>query len=356
MRIGIFSPYLDALGGGERYVLTLVEFLSQNYQVEVFWNDKALKEKIKERLDLDMSKVRFVDNIFAREKKLSEKLKKSSQYDLIFFLSDGSIPSSLAKRNILHFQCPFPYSLNRIMGKIIFNKIKLSRFQGIVCNSRYTKKYIDKEYGVNSQIIYPPVEIDKFKAETKDNLIVSVGRFSKYYINKKQKELTFFFKKNKTQLNGWRLSLIGGLLEQDRSYFDQLSKLTEDVSNINLFPNESFMNLKKHYGRAKIYWHAAGFGVNEKINPAGMEHFGISTVEAMASGCVPVVFNGGGQKEIINHGLNGFLWQTEKELIDYTVLLIKDSNLREKMAAAAVKKSQNFSKEIFLRRFDEIIK
>lgn len=355
MKVGIFNPYLDSLGGGERYTLTLAEHLSENHQVEIFWDDETLKSEIKKRLFLNLDKTRFVNNIFTRKINLLERLIKTSQYDLIFFLSDGSIPTTLAKRNIIHFQCPFPYSISRIFGKILLNKIKLSRFQEIICNSAFTKRYIDKEYGVSSKVIYPPVEIDKFKPNIKRNLIISVGRFSKYYINKKQKEMVNFFRNNFNLFREWRLYLIGGLLEQDGAYFDQIKQSVKDIPQISLFPNESFENLKEYYGQAKIYWHVAGFGVNENINPAGMEHFGISTVEAMASGCIPIVFDGGGQREIVDHKLNGFLWKTEKELIYYTLLVASDKDLRRKMSDEAIKKSKDFSKEVFLRRMDEVI-
>ncbi|MBI5465536.1 glycosyltransferase family 4 protein [Candidatus Gottesmanbacteria bacterium] len=355
LRIGIFDPYLETLGGGERYTLTLAEHLSKNHQVEIFWDDQTLKDKIKNRLSLNLDKTRFVDNIFVRGKNLLYKLNKSSQYDLIFFLSDGSIPSTLAKRNILHFQCPFPYFLKRIFGKILLNKIKLSRFQEVICNSNFTKRYIDKEYGVISKVIYPPVDIDKFTPRAKENLIISVGRFSKYYINKKQKEMAGFFKNNLNSFRGWKLYLIGGLLEQDRAYFDQIEQSVKDVPQISLFPNESFEDLKEHYGQAKIYWHAAGFGVNENINPAGMEHFGISTVEAMAAGCVPIVFDGGGQREIVEHGVDGFLWKREEELIENTLRIVNDEKLRKEIAQKAIEKSKRFSKEKFKKEMGGLI-
>jgi len=37
-----------------------------------------------------------------------------------------------------------------------------------------------------------------------------------------------------------------------------------------------------------------------------LEHFGITTVEAMAAGCVPLVYDSGGQAEIVSSGYNGY--------------------------------------------------
>lgn len=351
MRIGVFDPYLDTVSGGERYCLTLVEDLARNHQVEIFWDGSDLKEEIKKRLLINLDKVSFAGNIFFRRGNFLEKLKKTSQYDLIFYLSDGSIPLSFAKRNILHFQIPF----SNINGKTLINKIKLRRFSSIICNSRFTKSVIDRSYSVNSRVIYPPVDVANFTVSKKENIILTVGRFTGLFGGKKQEAMINVFKKMVNNgLKNWEFVLIGGLLENDKDYFYKLNCQAEGYP-VKLLPNLSFTELKKYYGKAVIYWHANGFGEDEKINPQRFEHFGISTVEAMASGCAPVVFNGGGQKEIVDHGLNGFLWQTEKELISYTAQLIKDNRLREKMAVTAVKKSQNFSKEIFLRRFNEVI-
>lgn len=352
MRIGIYDPYLDILGGGERYVMTLAEHLSKKNQVEVFWEDESVKKGLELRFSLGLGKVKFVDNIFVRRKSLLEKAIKSRSYNLIFYLSDGSIPSSLARKNILHFQTPFTH----INGRTSVNRLKFARFQHIVCNSNFTKKFIDRTYGVDSLVIYPPVDTENFSPSKKENLILTVGRFISFFECKKQEIMIKAFRKMiDSGLRNCQLVIVGGLLMRDKDYFLKLKKQA-DKYPIELLQNISFKKLKDYYSRAAIYWHATGFGESEEKNPELFEHFGISTVEAMVSGCVPVVFNGGGQREIIDHGLNGFLWQTEKELIDYTVQLIKNKRLREKMATAAIKKSQNFSKEIFLRRFDEIIK
>ena len=40
------------------------------------------------------------------------------------------------------------------------------------------------------------------------------------------------------------------------------------------------------------------------------EHFGITTVEAMAAGCVPVVIDKADQREIVRHVTDGYRWTT----------------------------------------------
>jgi glycosyltransferase involved in cell wall biosynthesis len=82
-----------------------------------------------------------------------------------------------------------------------------------------------------------------------------------------------------------------------------------------------------------------------------VEHFGMSTVEAMAGGCVPVVINKGGQSEIVEHGISGFVWNTLDELKNYTARLMSDDNLLRQMSAGARMRAQMFSREVFLTNF-----
>lgn len=85
------------------------------------------------------------------------------------------------------------------------------------------------------------------------------------------------------------------------------------------------------------------------------EHFGIATVEAMAAGCVPVVINKGAQPEIVQHGINGFLWSTLEELKKYTLLVAQDHPLREQLSQAARERARFFDSENFLRRFMKLL-
>jgi glycosyltransferase involved in cell wall biosynthesis len=107
------------------------------------------------------------------------------------------------------------------------------------------------------------------------------------------------------------------------------------------------------YGKSSIYWHAAGF--NEE-DPAKMEHFGITTVEAMAGGCVPVVINKGGQVEIVDEGVNGFRWDDLSSLENKTLDLVNNKELLQKMSKKAIEKSKIFSKEKFAENLENLIK
>lgn len=349
MKIGFISPYLDTLGGGERYVLTLASHWSKRHDVAVFWNDENIMRRARDRFHLDVSNIEVVRNIF-REENAFRKLFITRLYDLLFFLSDGSIPTSAAPLNILHFQCPFPNAL----GRSYLNRLKLSRFSRVVCNSFFTKRYIDVEYGVCAQVVYPPVDIAQWEPRTKKKAILSVGRFSRWFINKKQEEMVSFFRAIASRRADWQLWLAGGLMDADRAYFDAVKRKAQGLP-VKLFPNATFRELQRLYGEASVYWHAAGFGESEETNPAGMEHFGISTVEAMAAGAVPVVFSGGGQPEIVSDGENGFLWKNGEELLEKTFRVMEDGTLRRAMGEKARERSRIFSGRRFCEAFDALL-
>ena len=75
----------------------------------------------------------------------------------------------------------------------------------------------------------------------------------------------------------------------------------------NVIANASNAQLKSLYQTAKIFWHAKGMDVDEHLHPDLTEHFGMTTVEAMAGGCVPVVINKGGPA---NSQLRRSTWDT----------------------------------------------
>src|SRR5258708_7859252 len=108
MRIGIFDPYLDDLGGGEKYMMTIAESLSKKHDVDVFWDQRKDLEKLLTRFPLDLEKVSIVENIFSPKVSVINKLNKSRNYDRIIILSDGSLPLLFAKKTLIHFQQPFP--------------------------------------------------------------------------------------------------------------------------------------------------------------------------------------------------------------------------------------------------------
>jgi glycosyltransferase involved in cell wall biosynthesis len=347
MKAGIYDPYLDTLGGGERYCLTLAEMLlKKGWHVDIFWSDFAIKNRLIERLNLDIGKI----NIVPRSKRWL-----SFGYDLFFHISDGSIPLMFSNNNLLHFQVPF----HGVNGRSFFNKLKLMTANKIICNSLFTKGVVDKEYGANSIVVYPPVDVDQFLPAKKDKTILSVGRFSQLLQAKRQDLLIKVFKNMKKsfskEMKDWKLILAGGTDIGGKEHFDSL-KAESQGEKIEMIENPNFAVLKKLYSNASIFWAASGFGVNERDNPQKVEHFGIAVVESMASGCVPIIGDKGGFKEIITDGHDGYLWDEEEDLIKKTIRLIRNSETMNRISKSAVQTSKKFSKIKFYESFENIIR
>lgn len=329
-------------------MLTLASYLSRDHIVDIFWDDEGLKAPISRFLKIDLTRTRFVENIFKYG--FFKKAFTTLGYNLIFILSDGSVPATFAAKNILHFQVPFNFPKATIL-----TRLKLKKYNHIVCNSNFTKLFIDKSFDISSEVIYPPVDVKSIKPQAKADIILSVGRFSDTQLHpKKQEVLVEVFKEVYKKNPSWRLVLIGQAKKEDEKYLRKLKKSTRGYA-IRILENLAVEKLRNYYSTAKIYWHATGFGEDEHKNPEKMEHFGISTVEAQAGGAVPVVIDRGGQREIVEDGKSGRLWSTKAELYEATLSLIDNPNQLSTLSVAAVKSSRKFSQENFLRHYAKIL-
>jgi glycosyltransferase involved in cell wall biosynthesis len=355
MKIGIYTPYLDTLGGGERYMLTFAEYcLQRGWEVELFWEDEETVYKASQRLNLRLNNLVCNSRIFKglqEDASYASKIQKwwgIGGYDLIFFLSDGSIPNLRAKQNWLHFQVPFQLQSDSWTRK------KLTKINRVICNSKFTKKFIDASFGVNSEVIYPPVSVHDFSCGDvkKENIILSVGRFDQIMNAKRQDVLVEIFKQMVDEgLPNWKLVLAGGQ-QHNNEYLLKLRELSIGYP-VEIQENVAFKDLLKLYKQASVYWHAAGFGVNENKEPDKVEHFGISIVEAMAAGCIPIAFAAGGIKEIISDKENGYFWKNEKQLKEMTLNMIDDISKQERVVVNAQKRAHDFSKEVFFCEFEK---
>lgn len=340
MKAAIFNPYLDTMGGGERYTMAFVTVLKElGFRVDVEWKSKNIKRKLEDRFGIDLTGVNFIKDI-----------KRGDGYEVCFWVSDGSIPTLAARKNFLHFQVPF----HDVNGKTLLNRMKLFRIRKVICNSHFTKGFIDKEYGVNSLVIYPPVDVTNIKPKRKENIILYVGRFSTLVQSKRQDILIGAFKKFYREFKDWKLVLAGGIEIGKDGFLDRLEKLSLGYP-IEIVKSPPFKDIKKLYGQAKFFWSAAGFGVNEKKEPEKVEHFGITTIEAMAAKAVPLIFNAGGAKEIIKDTENGCLWRTTAGLLKNTKELITTKGLVKKVSEEAHKGAQYYSYERFKREIIELL-
>ncbi len=237
----------------------------------------------------------------------------------------------------------------------------LDTYDRIITISEYSQKWIKKFWKKESTILFPPVDTESFKVLPKEKIILSAGRFFPEHHNKKQLELAKRFiellKQDPDTMAGFTLYLVGGV-ENKKEHLDYVKKI-EDLSKgypVKVITNMQWGKLAELFSKALIFWHASGMGENETRHPEKFEHFGITTVEAMASGCIPVVINKGGQVEIIKDGYNGFLFESWEQMRAVTLKICKKPDDYADISLNAQASSQKFSSKNFKTQLLNIIK
>lgn len=338
----IVNPYWDTLGGGERYTGAFVRLLlDKGWSADILWHED-LSAAVRRRFGLDLSPAHWIAGNYSPLSALN--------YQLVFWLSDGSLPISLASKTVIHFQFPF----SNVSGKSPANLLK-SRFYSFVTNSRFTASFINPEFGIKSHVIYPPVNTDEFRPGPKSDTILYVGRFSGLTQAKGQDVLIEAFSRIHSRLPGWRLVLAGGTgVGTEAKAMENLHQKAAGLP-VEFVLNPDLAQIKKLYAAAAIFWSAAGFGIDQAKEPSRAEHFGMSVVEAMAAGCVPLVTALGGHREIVEDGKNGCLWETTAQLEELTLDLVSDRPRLSSLSRLAVTRSKMFSAEIFKKSFTDLL-
>ncbi|MDH5533364.1 MAG: glycosyltransferase family 4 protein [Candidatus Pacebacteria bacterium] len=353
MKVCLYSPYIPKhFGGGEKYLFTVAQVYAQKSLVYIAVTSSIaispqqnirLRKLYEEFLGETLHKnINFIASPLGTQSNFVSKLLWTKQFDVMYFATDGSLFFSLAKRNILHIQVPFMNSHSSLVSRI-----KLNNWQVKNTNSNFTKKIIEKYWQTKINYVHHPVivdekEIEKVNLEKKEKIILHVGRFFKQLHSKRQDILVSIFAKLKAA--DWKLVLIGSV--EDESYLNEVKDMAKGL-NIDIKTKVSHKQLIGWYKKASIYWHATGFGVSDSVNPEKVEHFGISTVEAMSYGCAPIVIKKGGQKEILKGDLKKWLWNDKNECVLLTRKLIRNKKSLIKIQEKAIARSKEFSYKKF---------
>lgn len=366
MKVGIYAPGLHAAGGGERYICELAIALSDYHDVEFVDFAPLNRVQLESRFGFDLRNVgarvlglpaRSVSSIRPmRHFSLSH---ASRAYDA--FITDEahwwSFPAKAAT-NIAVLQIAPTQSERMRPTRVPFAKkivydAALASYDILVANSQFVRRWIKRVYARDAVVLYPPCDVPPAERPAKENLILSVGRFFVGGPGKKQLEMIRGFKRlydSTSEATRWTYHLIGGV-GVDRAHVRYLGTCRAEAAGypIVIHPNAPATVTQDLYARGSLFWHATGFDENEELHPDHMESFGITTVEAMAAGCVPLVVNKGGQPEIVRNGIEGILWNSLEELLEGTATLMTDGARRAAFSAASIERSEKFS----TRRFKE---
>ncbi|MBY6203106.1 glycosyltransferase [Maritalea mobilis] len=306
LRMGIYNSYWATAGGGELHALNVAFYLSRFGVVDLISD-----------ADFDL------DQLVARFRLPRERFRKillyplspedTAAYDVFVNSTYASNLASKAKHSFFIVSFPHQGAPEAMLDSYTF-----------LPNSQFTHHWCIEMWGSReSKLLYPMVRrvIDEPTLADKKKVVLNVGRFFPDGHSKMQHEIVATFREltsRQPDLADWKLICVGGV---DRSrkdcleYFDLVAELAEGA-NVELWPNASFDDLTDAYRDAALYWHATGFGKDATRNPDELEHFGISTVEAMSAGCIPVVLDAAGQTEIVHDQRFGSRFRNRTEWID----------------------------------------
>lgn len=292
-------------------IYSLIEFLSDTDRDKILKGKRAHTSFI-QKLPFAKDKYRNYLPLFP----LAIEQFDLSGYDVVLSSSHAVAKGVLTHSNQLHIayvHTPIRYAwdlyhqylresgldsgLKGMLAKYFLHKIRIwdastaNRVDHYVANSRYIARRIEKIYGKPSDVIYPPVDVDKFTLrEAKEEFYLTASRMVPY---KKIDLIVEAFSQTDK-----KLVVVGDGPDMAKIK----SKAGKNVELLGFADDETMRDLM---GRAKAFVFAAE------------EDFGITPVEAQACGTPVICFGRGGARETVIDGESGlyFMEQNTKELL-----------------------------------------
>lgn len=344
MRAFVFNNHLQTFGGGERVTFAAASVLAQlGIHTVVVTTEQTLPspEQIVSFFGADFGgfELQRVDN---REQLFS--LVKGAD----IFINHTAGDETLNPCRVGLYFVMFPFQERAPF---------LQTYDKFICNSEFTARHAQARWHIQNraQVAYPPVDLHAGVPNKKKQIVV-LGRFNRSGHDKNQLLLVDCFERFLKEGNsGWTLLLIG---KRAADADDPIPALTARLGSlpVELHVDVDDATKRSLLGESALFWHGAGLGVDEAKDPARLEHFGIAVPEGMAAGAVPLVYARGGPAEIVTHGVTGFHFASEHEIVTLTNLIANDETLQSRMRAAAILRGSDFSTVAFRNKFSEIVK
>ena len=208
----------------------------------------------------------------------------------------------------------------------------------ILANSKFTAQAIKEETGINAYVLYPLVarEIspeDRIFDGKRNNNVATVGRICH------GKNLEIIPRIAKLTRSDITFTIVG--LPESQEVMISLLRLIKELNvsdKVKILTNVKREKLNEILLDSKVYLHSA---VNE--------HFGVSIVEAMALGCIPIVHDSGGPREFVSQD---FRYKSIDEAAEMVEKAIEDWSPTK--ARRVSKYTEKFGEDNFSEKFMDI--
>jgi glycosyltransferase involved in cell wall biosynthesis len=229
--------------------------------------------------------------------------------------------------------------LNRIR---MWDKLAADRVDVFIANSKTVQERITKYYRRDSVVIYPPVETERFSVANIDPFKQEKPYFLIGCRLAPYKRVDMVIEAFKSLGNEYYLKIFGDGVDLKR-----LKKIAGEAANI------EFVGRVSDEERATLYRNSLAF-----INPQE-EDFGITPVEAMASGRPVIAYRKGGATETVKEGETGVFFdrQTAEDIADSVhKFYTKTKNGEYRWDSATIRRwAENFSVANFQNQMKEFI-
>lgn len=364
MKIVIIHPRMSVMGGGERVAIhSMKEALRQGHETylvteefdvdgfEDFFGVEGLFANIRlityRPFHPVIPKAVLYQRLVYQQSKLQRIVSKRRSFDLIINTADLANQPSTRLHSIEY--CYFPDYFSHLesnghsrlwemyyLPAKVFNHDRVSRVDSLLAVSDFTRQFVREKWGRESTTLYPPCPIDLYRNldVPKRNLVVTVGRMAP------EKRIGLFLEIAQ-RLPDFEFAVIGSVAPEQASYYDKLTAAAP--ANVS-FVVAPLRKVRELLGSAKVYLHCAR-----------NEHFGITIVEAMSTGCVPVVHDSGGPREIVS-GDVGYRWNSTEDATKQVLTIMTDDTLRTERSRAAALRSEQFGPEPFESGMGKVIR
>jgi len=295
MNIGVIHGFVGE-GGADRILFSLLEGL-KGHDVTIYTVSKP-KIELPFRV---VSSLPFYLPVFGLYQRLMEaKLpKKAKSHDVIVCTSGSPVFPEKDQKLILYchhdfqdeskkkdtkysglwgiYYKPYQNLIEKFLKVIKSNNINL------VSNSKFVHDSILEHFEKNSEVIYPPVEINKFqkKIQKDPKSVISISRYSP----EKRLDVAIRIIQDIPDIS---FKIIGSTYTKSNIiYYNHIKEKTKNYSHIELLKDIQRNRLIEYVARSKVYLHTSE------------ETFGISVVEAISAGCIPIVPDNSAHKETV---------------------------------------------------------